>query len=461
MSVYFGAELVTGVAELINDRVDLKGLRSWGSDWDGAWKAWLGELGSYAKRAEVRERLGAYVSGLLGPLERRNSWQLAEQRGDAHPYGFQHLLNRACWDTQGMRDAVSRRVYQALGDEEGVLIVDETGFLKKGRHSAGVKRQYSGTAGRIENCQIGVFLGYASCWGQGLIDRALFLPEEWSVDRARCQAAGIPSEVKHQPKTELARQMLIRALDQGVNARWVTGDAVYGNSFRLRCALEERTQGYVFGVSGNAWVWQGTQQQPVSTLLATVKTASESKWTRLSAGAGCQGPRLYDWQLLAVNPPPVVGWQRGVLVRRSLDAKPHISAFFIFAPEGTALADLALAAGARWAIERCFQESKSQLGLDHYEVRTWHGWYRHITLVMAAYAFLLTLRRQQLKKNLSLSLGGQCLKPFPWLNCDDGSLGLPSPNPQRKDHGPTPGFSGGIGTSASPSSIIGSDANAL
>ena len=321
-----------------------------------------------------------------------------------------------------MRDAVGRRVYETLRDEDGVLIVDETGFLKKGRHSAGVKRQYSGTAGRIENSQIGVFLGYASCWGQGLIDRALFLPKEWLLERARCQAAGIPSEPGHQPKTELARRMLIRALDQGVKARWVTGDAVYGNSFRLRWALEERGQGYVFGVGGNAWVWQGTQQRSVSTRLATVKTASKPQWTRLSAGAGCQGPRLYDWQLLAVNPPPGVGWQRGVLLRRSLDAKPQITAFFIFAPEGTSLADLALAAGIRWAIERCFQESKSPLGLDQYEVRTWHGWYRHITLVMAAYAFLITLRRHQLKKNLSLSLGGPCPNPFPWLNSDDGSL---------------------------------------
>ena len=228
---------------MIDGRVDLKGLRTWGSDGESQWKVWLEELGGYVKRAEVRDRLGAYVRGLLGTIERRHSWQLAEQHGEAHPYGFQHLLNRACWDTEGVRDAVGRRVYETLRDEDGVLIVDETGFLKKGRHSAGVKRQYSGTAGRIENSQIGVFLGYASCWGQGLIDRALFLPEEWSLDRARGQAAGIPSEVGHQPKTELARRMLIRALDQGVKARWVTGDAVYGNSFRLRWALEERGQG--------------------------------------------------------------------------------------------------------------------------------------------------------------------------------------------------------------------------
>ena len=192
--------------------------------------------------------------------------------------------------------------------------------------------------------------------------------------------------------------MLERALDSGVTARWVTGDAVYGDYFRLRWMLEERGQGYVLGVSRKAYVWQDFEQRKVGELLEVAKSDPEVNWTRLSAGAGSQGPREYDWTLLAVNPAPFEGWQRGVLVRRSLEAQEVMTAFFIFAPEETSLADLALAAGACWNIERCFQESKSQLGLDQYEVRTWTGWHRHITLVMAAYSLLVRLRRRQLKK---------------------------------------------------------------
>lgn len=267
-----------------------------------------------------------------------------------------------------MRDAVRQRVYKALRDDDAVLVVDETGFLKKGHHSAGVKRQYSGTAGRIENCQIGVFLGYASCWGQGLVDRALFLPQDWADDRERCRQAGIPEDVSHKPKTALAREMLSRTLDSGVTARWVTGDAVYGDSFQLRWTLEERGQGYVMAVSRKAYVWQGLEQRKVGDLLEALP--GNAGWTRLSAGAGSQGPREYDWVYLPVNPGPFEGWQRGVLVRRFLNAGQEMTAYFTFAPCGTSLEDLALAAGARWNIERCFQESKSQLGLDHYEVRT-------------------------------------------------------------------------------------------
>lgn len=393
---------------MMNLPLTLEALREQTPDWEAEWAGWVAELGSYVKRAEARDRLGAYLRGLLGALARRNSWQLSEHQGEAHPYGFQHLLHRARWDEDGIRDAVRRRVYETLYDEDGVLILDETGFIKKGEYSAGVKRQYSGTAGRVENGQIGVFLGYASCWGQGLLDRGLFIPQDWSQDRGRCRRAGIPDVVVYQPKTELARQMLEQALDCGVTARWVTGDAVYGDCFRLRWMLEERGQGYVLAVSRKAYVWQGIQQHLVGELLEAVKTDPETHWTRLSAGAGSQGPREYDWTRQAVNPAPFAGWQRGLLVRRGLDVDAKMTAFFIFAPWGISLADLALAAGARWNIERCFQESKSQLGLDQYEVRTWTGWHRYITLVMAAYALLVVLRRRQLKKKLLLGWGGPC-----------------------------------------------------
>lgn len=438
-----------------NDYLTLECLREQAHDWEAELSCWVAELGRYVKRAEARERLGAYLRGLLGDIERRNSWQLAEHQGDAHPWGFQHLINRARWDEDGVRNAVRQRVYQALRDEEGVLVVDETGFLKKGTHSAGVKRQYSGTAGRIENCQIGVFLGYASCWGQGLIDRALFLPQDWAEDRARCRQAGITESVTHRPKTELAREMLLHALNSGVTARWVTGDAVYGESFRLRWALEARGQGYVMAVSRKTHVWQGLYQRQVGELLEALQANPDTGWTRLSAGAGSQGPRASDWVLLAINPGPFEGWQRGLLVRRSLDDKREMTAYLTFAPDGTSLEDLVLAAGARWNIERCFQESKSHLGLDQYEVRTWAGWHRHITLVMAAYALLVTLRRRQLKKSLLLSLGGQGPWSSPWLRCDAGCVSLPLPGDEEILNLPCTGPSGVGGTSASPSITTG------
>lgn len=293
---------------MLNDLLTPEGLREQAHVWESELSSWVAELGGYVKRAEARERLGAYLRGLLGDIERRNSWQLAEHQGDTRPYGFQHLINRARWDEDGARDAVQQRVYQALRDDDGVLVVDETGFLKKGRHSAGVKRQYSGTAGRIENCQIGVFLGYASCWGQGLIDRTLFLPRDWAEDRKRCRQAGIPETVGHKPKTALARDMLVHALDSGVTARWVTGDAVYGESFQLRWALEERDQGYVMAVSRKTHVWRGLEQRKIGDLLATLQANTEFVWTRLSAGAGSQGPRLSDWAFLAINPGPFQGW---------------------------------------------------------------------------------------------------------------------------------------------------------
>lgn len=371
-------------------------------DFEATWVEWVAELGGYAKRFETRGWLAAYLQGLLGGVERRNCWQLAEARGETHPYGFQHLLGRARWDVDGLRDAVRARVMEALADADGVLIVDETGFLKKGCHSAGVKRQYSGTAGRIENSQVGVFLAYASCWGHGLIDRALFLPEEWSADRARCQGAGIEEAVVHQPKTELARGMLLRALEAGIQPRWVTGDAVYGDSYRLRASLEEQNQPYVLAVSGKTYVWHGWTQCAVRDVLASLATDPHTPWTRLSAGAGSQGPREYEWTYQPINTPPEATGQRYLLARRTL-TEGTLTAYLAFAPATISLAELALAAGARWAIERCFQETKSQLGLDQYEVRTWRGWYRHITLVMAAYAFLVGRRQRVLKKNSTIS----------------------------------------------------------
>jgi SRSO17 transposase len=346
-------------------------------------------LAPYFERAEPRQRAMAYLRGLLSPAERKNSWQLAEVSGDTTPYAFQHLLRRALWDPEAVRDELRHYVIQHLGDPEAVLVLDETGFLKKGRHSAGVARQYSGTAGRVENCQIGVFLGYASALGQALLDRELYLPKEWTDERARCQQAGVPDEREFATKPQLARQMLARAFATGVPARWVTGDSVYGDDRRLRMWLESCPQAYVLAVSGKEYVWLEGQQRQVKRLLAALP---EEGWTRLSAGEGAKGPRWYDWRWLPLADPMAPAWCRWLLVRRSVSAPTELQAYVVFAPQNTTLAEVVRVAGTRWTIEQLFEAAKGEVGLDHYEVRSWTGWYRHITLAMWALALLTVLR---------------------------------------------------------------------
>ena len=359
-------------------------------------------LAPYLERAEPRQRALAYLRGLLSPAERKNSWQLAEVSGDATPYGLQHLLRRALWDPEAVRDELRRYVVQHLGDAAAVLVIDETGFLKKGRHSAGVARQYSGTAGRIENCQIGVFVGYASRHGHTLLDRELYLPAEWTNDRARCQQAGIAADRGFATKPALAKEMLQRTLAAGVPARWVTGDSVYGDDRRLRMWLEAQPQAHVLAVSGKEYVWLDVRQRQVKTILAALPTEG---WTRLSAGEGAKGPRWYDWRWLPLAEPLEPNWRRWLLVRRSVSDSQDLQAYVVFAPQETPLAEVVRVAGTRWTIEQLFEAAKGDVGLDHYEVRSWTGWFRHITLAMWALALLTVLRAgaialEALKKSL-------------------------------------------------------------
>jgi SRSO17 transposase len=359
-------------------------------------------LTPYFVRAEPRQRAMAYLRGLLSPAERKNSWQLAEISGDATPYAFQHLLRRALWDPDAVRDELRRYVIQHLGDPNGVLVIDETGFLKKGQHSAGVARQYSGTAGKVENCQIGVFLGDASPLGPALLDRELYLSQEWTDAPERCRQAGIPAERRVATKPQLAQQMLQRARAAGVPGRWVTGDSVYGNDRRLRRWLEAQPWAYVLAVSGQEYVWLGWQQRQVKTLLAALP---EDSWTRLSAGDGAKGPRWYDWQWLPLADPVDPQWRRWLLVRRSLSTPNELTAYVVCAPAATTLEAVVRVAGSRWTSERGFEAAKGEVGLDDYEVRSWTGWYRHITLAIWAYALLVVLRAgamavEALKKSL-------------------------------------------------------------
>jgi len=346
-------------------------------------------LAPYFARLESRQRAQAYLQGLLSAAERKNSWQLAEVCGESTPCGFQYLLNRADWDTDAVRDELRRYVIQHLGDPHGVLVLDETGFLKKGEHSAGVTRQYSGTAGEVENCQIGVFLGYASPLGHALVDRELYLPKEWADEPERCRQAGIPVDRRFATKPQLAKALLQRALTAGVPATWVTGDSVYGDDRRLRMWLEARPQAYVLAVSGKEYVWLGWRQRQVKTVLATLP---EEGWTRLSAGDGAKGPRWYDWRWLPLAAPLEPGWCRWLLVRRSLSTPQERHAYVVFAPQDTTLEAVVQVAGARWTIEQLFEAAKGEVGLDHYEVRNWTGWYRHMTLAMWALALLSVLR---------------------------------------------------------------------
>ena len=360
------------------------------------WRVYWGDIprriGPLFARSEARARAIAYLAGLLSPVERKNSWQLAEITGDTTPYGFQHLLGRADWDPDALRDHLRSYITDYLAEPDAVGVLDETGFLKKGTHSAGVARQYSGTAGRIENCQIGVFLAYATSRAQTLLDRELYLPAEWTTDRARAQAAGIPQERTFATKPALAVQMLERTRTAGVILAWVTGDCIYGDSRTLRGWLEKHMQAYVFAVSGKERVWRAQRQQSVKALLAE---APSEGWERLSAGSGSKGPRWYDWLRLELNAPRQVSWKRWLVVRRSCSDPTKVTAYVAFAPAETTLAEQVRVAGTRWTVEESIQTAKGEVGLDQYEVRSWTGWYRHITLAMWAQAFLSIVRAER------------------------------------------------------------------
>jgi SRSO17 transposase len=341
------------------------------------------------RRAEARGRAKRYLAGLLDRVERKNGWQLAEHLGEAGPQGMQRLLNAADWDVDAVRDDLRAYVTEHLGNAAGVLIVDETGFLKKGTKSVGVQRQYSGTAGRIENCQIGVFVGYASNQGRAFLDRELYLPQEWARDPARRGAAGVPPEVSFATKPHLAQQMLARAFAAGVPAAWVSGDEIYGDDGAFRRWLVEENHPYVLAVSAHHLVWQTGTQERADQLIAALPPAA---WAPLSAGTGSQGERLYDWTCVQVPYESAPGTAHWLLARRSLSDPTEVAYYRVFAPTDTPVAEMVRVAGMRWAIEASFEDAKGAVGLDHYEVRKWTAWYRHVTLALLAHAYLEVTR---------------------------------------------------------------------
>jgi len=351
--------------------------------WRGGLEALHARSAARFKRAEVRARVRRYVAALLERVDRKNGWQLAEQLGERGPQGVQRLLNTARWDADAVRDDLRDYGVEQLGDADGVLIIDESGFLKKGTTSVGVKRQDSGTAGRVENCQVGVFLAYASARGRAFLDRALYLPKEWAADAARRVEAGVPPEVVFATKGVLARAMLARAFAAGVPAAWVTGDDGYGDDGGLRGWLEEQRRPYVLAVSCAHHIQDGPSRGRVDGIVVGLP---EEAWIQLAAGAGSQGPRLYDGACGRLPETSAPGMAHWVLVRRSLSDPTDLAYYRAYGPEGTPLEELVRVAGTRWAIEESIKGAKGEAGLDQYQVRRWDAWYRHITLALLAHA---------------------------------------------------------------------------
>ena len=373
------------------------------AEWAGTlvdWRKSLGELKDFIvpafKRSEQRQSASAFIDGLLSEIERKTGWMLAEEAGYERPYRIQSLLGRSSWSADTLRDLVRRYAIDALGDVDGVLVVDETGFVKKGMQSVGVARQYSGTAGRIENCQIGVFASYASRYGHALIDRRLYLPKAWAEDGARRARAHIPDEVRFATKPAMACDMVAGILDEGIPCAFVLADAVYGSDSRFRRMLEKRGQPYVLAVRSTHTLRFFEDDLLMHSDPATLFAELDAEaWQPCTAGEGAKGPRLYDWARLPLGWSGGDGFDRWILARRSRHDPDAIAYYFAYAPAETALAELAAAAGLRWTIEECFLRAKDDLGLDHCEARSWHGWHRHMSLVMAAAAFLAKLGADQ------------------------------------------------------------------
>jgi SRSO17 transposase len=365
----------------------------------GRWAECLDEvhafIGPRFARSEQRHRAHAYLQGLLSPIERKNGWQLAEAAGEANPYGYQELLSRALWDADEVRDDLLDLVREKLTDPTAVVVIDETGFVKKGTKSVGVAPQYSGTAGKIGNCQMGVFLAYTTEKGHVLMDREIYLPREWTEDRERCKEAGVPETVEFATKLVLARRMLERVLAHRLPFAWVTADSVYGADYHLRRFLTEHHIPYVLAVAPNNQVrlgWQeGYESIRVDEWLARKR---HLRWYRLSAGTGSKGPRWYDWAWWKMNAEVPQGWQAWILVRRSISDPTEVVYYRVCAPKETTLQQIVQVAGQRWKVEEAIERAKGECGLDQYEVRSWTGWYRHVTLSLVA-QFCATLMAEQ------------------------------------------------------------------
>jgi SRSO17 transposase len=341
----------------------------------------MGRIAGRFARVEPRRRARSLVPGLLSNLPRKNCWTIAEHAGHATPDGLQHLLARAKWDAEAVRDDLRGYVVEQLGDQDAVLVVDETGDLKKGTHTVGVQRQYTGTAGRIENSQVAVYLVYSAPAGHAAIDRELYVPRSWIDDPERCQAAGIPGEIGFATKPALATTVLTRTLDAGIRAAWVTGDEVYGANPHLRAALEARQTGYVLAVACDHQISTHAGKLRADAL---AKKLPKRAWQQRSAGTGAKGLRFYDWAVADITD---TGPGHQLLIRRNRRTS-ELAFYRCYLPTAVPLATLVRVAGRRWTVEETFQSGKGLAGLDEHQVRRWTSWRRWVTLAMLAHAFL-------------------------------------------------------------------------
>ena len=345
--------------------------------------------------APTQRRALAYLDGLLSGAERKNGWQLAEVNGDADPYGIQYLLNRARWSVAEARTALYGYVQDHLGDPQAVGIIDETAFLKKGAHSAGVARQYSGTAGRVENCQVGVFLAYAGAQGYTLLDAELYLPEDWTNAPARLQGVGLAPDTPFRTKPQLAQRLLARAQAAGVSLAWVVGDTVHGHSGKLRSWLEEQDQAYLLAVPTHETFLVGRYEYVVGEVHAAL---AEGDWQRFSAGPGSMGERWYDWQCLVLAEGADADKGYYLLFRRACAQPQKWQAYLVWGPPACDVPALVRIAGSRWRIESAFELARQEVGLDEYEVRNARGWDRHMILALWALALLSVVRAASLSR---------------------------------------------------------------
>lgn len=396
-------------------------------EWESEFAAFHSRFADVFHRKEPRAQAIKYLRGLMARIPRKNSWQVAEAVGDRIPDATERLLYRAHWEADAARDVLGQYSIEVFGEPEGIGVVDETGFIKKGKCSAGVKRQYSGTAGKIENCQIGTFLSYATSKGHVLLDRRLYLPEEWCDDAARRARAKIPQEVVFQTKPEQAIAMLEHAWQQGVPMRWVAGDEVYGDSVALRDVVAQAGCWYVLAVRSQTPVWTerpavvepphqergrprtharlAEDAPPATTVAAVVASWLTQRWQRLIVVEGEKGQVMYDWacQRVVECGDKLPGRDAWLIARRSLNNSEEIAYYLSNAPADMPLLKMAQVASLRYTVEQCIEEAKGETGLDEYEVRHWHSWYRHMTLSMMAHTWLAAIRYQANQKKGGLN----------------------------------------------------------
>jgi SRSO17 transposase len=369
--------------------------------WASSLRDVKGRIRTLFTQARVATSASLFLDGLLGDERRKTGWMRAESAGDPGPWRQQALLGRGRWDADALRDIVRDYVVENLAADDAVLVIDETGFLKQGKASCGVGRQYTGSAGKITNCQIGVFAAYVSLHGQAFIDRALYLPKAWTDDPARMASAHVPDGTAFATKPGLAVTMIERTIAADVPFAWVAADSVYGVG-DIEMALRRAGKGYVLGVSANHHFGSWHGKPPVAGTAAEIAGELDaSSWQRLSAGDGTKGARLYDWayceladlDAAAYDDERTGLWTRGLLIRRNI-ADGDLAFFSTWCPAGTSIQTLTMVEGHRWAIEDSFETAKNELGLDHNETRSWHGWHRHVSLVMLAFAMMAAIRHR-------------------------------------------------------------------